>query len=270
MSKRIVKRSIFIMFSIILLFFFAYHFYREQRIYIEPLYYKIFISDTQREPNPNLIGDYPQTQTGIYQFAPQTILASLDRGEKDVFLPMLENPDGLKVEYDDIIWNQSDFLRVANALSQQVWHEPLDIESWDVYYILFEGTCDDGIHGFNDFSITYYKTIKTGWETVYKARTIGVIAWDGIATWAGDGSFSTPFIFPWRKIELTKFKITAEQAAQIAEENGGKMSRLNNTGRCRVYVSIEDDWNVNYNIRNLPEMISVYINPFTGDSYLKK
>ncbi len=129
------------------------------------------------------------------------------------------------------------------------------------------GGCNDNFGGFDSsFGITYYKTIKTGWQTVYTARHIDLIPWNGVAAWAGDGNFSTPFIFGWQNIELTKFKTTAEQAVRIAEENGGKAARLNDD-KCQVSASIiENDWFVNY----FRETFSVFIDPFTGEVESKK
>ncbi len=135
MSKRAIKRII-IAVCLIALAAFAYGFFESHKIDIESAYY-YWISDTGREPNPNFLSDYPENRTGYYQFDPKTIFASLDRG-KEVFTPLLiKNPNDVNVEYDNIVWTQSDFLRVANALSQQVWHEPLDLDGWDIYNIFF-------------------------------------------------------------------------------------------------------------------------------------
>ena len=260
MSKRVIKRII-IAVSLMALVAFAYGFFEGQKSFIESAYYYKFISDSKPKPNPNLLRDYPENRWGFYQFDPKTIFASLDRG-KDVFTPLLVDPNAVNVEYAGIAWTQSDFLRVANALSQQVWNEPLDLDSWSIYDFLFSGGCSDNFGGFDGFGITYYRTIKTGWETVYTARHIDLTPWKGVAEWGGDGDFSTPSIFGWTNIELTKFKTTAEQAVRIAEENGGKVARLNKENKCRIYVDIwENNWSVDYS----RAQFSVYIDPFTGE-----
>ncbi len=262
MNKQVIKRIIIIMaVCLIVLAAFTYVFFESQKIDIKSAYH-YWMSDTKRQPNPNFLSDYPENRAGYYQFDPQTILASLDRG-KDVFIPSsIKNPNDVDSEYPNIVWAQSDFLRVANTLSQQVWHEPLDLDGWGTYLISFEGGCNNHFSGFDSvFTITYYKTIKTGWDTVYTARHIDLMPVTGVAAWAGDGDFSTPSIFGWQKIELTKFKTTAEQAVRIADENGGKAARLNND-KCQVSASIIDgDWFVDYS----RDTFNVFINPFTGE-----
>jgi hypothetical protein len=262
MSKRVIKRII-IAVSLIAMMTFAYGIFESQKSFLEYAYHYIFVSDMYPIPNPNVLMDYPENRSGYYQFNPQTILASLDQGKTDAFTSLLVgDPNDVNVEYDRITWNQADFLHVANALSQQIWNEPLDLDGWDIYFLLASKDCNDSFDGFDDFKITYYKTIKIGWETVYTARHIELTPWKGVATWAGDGDFSTPFIFGWTNIKLMKFKTTAEQAVQIADENGGKIARLNNDNKCRVYVNIiKNNWDVYY---NTPITLNVFINPFTG------
>src|SRR5258706_16282245 len=88
--------------------------------------------------------------------------------------------------------------------------------------------------------------MKTGWERVYSAGHIELFPGNGVGGWAGDSDFSTPFIFSWRDIELMKFKTTADEAVQIAEENGGKTAQVNSENKCYMYVYIGGNLNRNY------------------------
>lgn len=252
--------------------------YKSPGSFIRLLYYELFIRDRGYIPEPSSTRGYPEGKTGFYQFDPRTILTSIDQGKADLFITTLtENPYDVDVEYDGIAWTQSDYLHVASALSQKVWNEPLNLNDWSVYSIFFSNYhCSDNFGGFDDFDITYYKTIKAGWEPIYIARHIKLTPWMGVATWAGDGEFSTDlFLGYWKNIELTKFKITAEQAVRIAEENGGKTARLNVGNDCTVYVFVsespnrifEKSWLVNY---SLETWFSVDVNPFTGYAYIRK
>ena len=206
MSKRVIIR-ISIAVSLFALAALAYSFFEDQKSSIEAAYYYWLDDVSYHQPNPNTIEAYPENKTGYYQFDPQTILASLDQGKINPFTPSSVDPNTVDTYYPDVAWTQSDFLRVANALSQRIWNEPLDLHTWDVYFILAEGDCSDHFSGFNSFNLTYYKTIKTGWETVYIARHIDLTLWSGVARWAGDGNFSTPFIFGWKHVEPAKFLI---------------------------------------------------------------
>jgi hypothetical protein len=263
------KKQIIIAVSLIALSACVYLLFRYKKEDTESFYY-FWLSSADDIPEPNLLSRYPENRTGYFQYNPETIFASLDQGKTDLLTPLLvESPNDVDVRYDNIEWTQSDFLQVANALSQQVWNEPLDLKDWSVYFILFEGNCDDQFGRFNNFEITYYKRIKTAWETEYIARHIGLIPWKGMAEWAGDGDFSTPFFFGWRRIPLSKFIITADDAVRIAEENGGKAAHLYNE-KCRAFVDVLEDidstqgvvWYVDYS--NIENSFSVFINPFTG------
>ena len=278
MSKRAIKRIVITVCLIILVAFFSYRFYKSQESYIESVYDDIFLGDphtTSPKPNPNFLSDYPEGRTGGYQFDPRTIFESLDQG-KDAFIP--DEPNAVDVKYDGIVWTQSDFLRVANALSQKVWHEPLDLDNWHVYNIYFGGSCHNNLPGLNIFLITYYKIIKTGWDTVYTTRQIRLFPSMGGASWGGDGVFSTPFIFGWENIEFNKFITTADQAFRSLEANAGKAAQVNGESECIIYVyatedsdrNYEDSWYVNYDNTAIGKEINGYVNPFTGEVYPAK
>lgn len=222
------------------------------------------IRDQDPVPDPTELRYYPEEKVGYYNFDPKTILAYLDRGETGVFLP-LEDYGYTNAEYPAIEWSQAQFLQVANALSQQVWNEPLNLDQWDVLSVRFRGgPCRDNANGFFGFEIVYYKTIKTGWEMVYTARSIDLMSGGATAIWAGDGDFSANFFERWQNIELTKFKITAEQAYRIADENGGRAAlRYSEDKYCQLYVIAEygaDSWLVGYT----GNVFRVIIDPFSG------
>lgn len=248
--------------------FSVYHYYRTERSSLRSLYYTIFVSEKYVEPSPN--EDYPENKTGKYQFDPQTIFSSLDQGKLDVFTPILDDSVTFDVKYTGIAWTQDDFLRIANVLSQQVWAEPLELNNWLIFHVRFNGDCNAQFSGFNEFKLTYYKTIKTGWEIRYVARTITLKPIVGLALWGGDGEFSAPTLLGWDSIALTKFKITADEAVRIADENGGREARQS-SDKCTVYVlPVEtfysnhgDDWYVEY-ARSKPPF-RLFINPFTGE-----
>lgn len=266
--KYIVATIIFIAVTSVISFF-TYQYYRTEKPFIRSLYYLMFVNDKYVEPNPNFLRDYPEDKIGEYQFDPLTILASLDQGEKDVFIPVLDQYDKLDIEYIDITWSQSDFLRIANVLSQHVWNEPLDFSRWDIYSVYFQGDCNKQFDGFNEFSVTYYQTVQTEWEIVYVARHISLLAHKGLVLWGGDGSFSAPILLGWDNIKLNEFRISADDAAQIVDKNIGMTVRVNND-KCAVSVRSIDrpysnhkfDWLVEY---SWPIALSMFVDPFTGN-----
>lgn len=124
--------------------------------------------DQAGKPNPSIASDY--NNGAFYKIDPETILASLDQGKANVFTPFSGDPNNTSVSYLPINWTQSDYLKVANALSQAVWHEPLDLKNWNVYDVTFQKVCEDDPKGFDKFEITYYKAVKTGWNMEGTAR----------------------------------------------------------------------------------------------------
>jgi hypothetical protein len=239
--------------------------YESHKSSIDLTFYEVFLRDSNPEPSPGSLSGYPDDRWGYYQFDSQTILASLDQSKTDLFTPLAMAPDDVDVYYDNIAWTQADFLRVASALSQKIWNEPLNLDGWAIHSFYFLGRCSDNFGGFNDFKIVYYKTIKTGWKTVYSARYLTLTPWRGTVVWAGDGEFSEIFIFRWGNTELTRFKTTAEQAVQIANKNGGKV----NQDRCRIFADVrEGDWRIEYETDTA--LVDIFINPFSGEVDSKK
>ena len=237
---------------------------------IEAFYYEWLTSEP--DSNPNLYQYYPENGVGVYQFDPPTIMASLDRGRTDVFTPLLVDPDTLDTEYPNVAWTQVDLLRVASALSQKVWNEPLDLKTWDVYFALLEGDCAANSYGFDEFELTYYKTIKAGWSMNYTARRIDLAVWEGVARWAGDGDFHVPFLFGWKNVPLTKFSIPAEQAVRAAEKSGGAAAQKIMTDKCSVILDVDEnvnrntegDWLVSFHDYGTGTYLDVFVDPFSG------
>lgn len=219
--------------------------------------------------NPLYFTSYPQS--GYYEIHPETILADLDQGKTDVFI--LASDDIFNREepnYDLIKWTQSDYLKIADALSQEVWHEPLNLEEWGVLYIWAYQDCMDDPHGFYSFDIVYFKeSAIRSWGRQYRTRLIEIVTWQGLIRW-GDGNFSDAILPGWDKADFEKFKITADDAVAIAEKNGGSEFRKGEKNRCRIatwllnYPTVtgytKNSWRVDYDWADF----SINIDPFSG------
>ncbi len=202
--------------------------------------------DGQRRQYPSTIGTFQKT--GDYTINPEMILASLDRGETNIFMPMLVTPNANTLHPPGSVrWTQSDYLKVANALSQYIWKETL--EGWSTYYIAFDRACQNDLSGFDSVDLIYYKTIRVNWQKVYTARYIQIYPLANYVAWGGETNF--PISEGWNAIDLTKYNITADEALQIAEENGGKEARSKDGNDCSISISIPDQnndvrWDIGY------------------------
>ena len=217
--------------------------------------------------SPAYFGDY--SNSGYYEINPETILTTIDQGNNDVFVPFFGDPDQDEPYYGDISWSQSDYLKIANALSLKTWNEPLDLENWQVIDMDLIGSCDDKTQGFHTFTITYYKSLGIiNQEIHYITRLIEIISWQGLVRWGKDAEFSAPLLLGWDGVELPRFSITADDALQIAEENSGSEIRSKVNNDCRIIVTVNQlspfphpvNWLVDYDRADF----YMHINPYTG------
>lgn len=214
---------------------------------------------SQDRKYPSIAG--PFIDTGDFMINPATILDSLDSGETNVFTPTLATPSNDTIlPSGSIQWTQSDYLKVANALSQFVWNEPLD--SWLIFYLTFKNTCQDNLSGFDGFDAIYYKTVSG--SRAYTARHIEVYPLASIVYWGDYADF--PISSGWAAIDLSKFKITADNTLRIAEENGGAETRVRAHNDCRISISLpaskEDNrWDVAY---YYSPSFEILVDPYSG------
>jgi len=218
--------------------------------------------DNQSQNYPNFGANEVE---GDYLINPDTILDALKRGDTNVFLPMLATPG----PNDDLLppgsfaWKQVDYLNIASALSQYVWKETM--EDWSVYYLSFQRDCHNDFGGFDSFIIIYYKVIKVNSQNEYTTREIDIYPLAKQVTWGSGSNYPRPFLHDWNSADLNNFKVTADEALQIAEDNGGEKARLREKDSCIILVSSpynnNDAWSVRYTIRDSFEVI---VDPYNG------
>ena len=214
---------------------------------------------------------YPQLgnfqETGNYLIDPETILTALDKGESDVFTPLLGTPDpNMKHSLPGSIpWTDTEYLVVANALSQLIWSETTN--GWKVYYIEFTTECHDNPQGFDSFTAIYFKPIEINSKVVYTVRQISIDPLFRQASWGGGENFPRPNLNDWDLFSLNEIKVSAYEAFQIAENNGGKEARLKVNNNCRILVSAPYDEDEYWDVHYYPGVyFEVLIDPFTGGS----
>jgi hypothetical protein len=230
---------------------------------------KLFLYDNGYD-NPLYFSQY--STSGYYEIYPDTTLDSLTRQESNVLIPATEeiwNRD--EPEYDSIHWSQSDYLKIANLLSQEVWHEPLDLNEWKVLNLSLTQDCVDNPKGFYDFRIVYFQNLGIQfWRRQFHVRLIEVYTSQGIIRW-GDTTFSDAILPGWGNVELNDFKLTADDALLIAENNGGRKTRQEVDDACMLSVRLNNyspvngytnnNWIVDYYMTDF----YLRIDPFSGE-----
>lgn len=212
----------------------------------------------------NGLSDFYPDYIGYYKINPETILASLDRGETTVFTPEVATPSA-PVLNATVSWHQSDYLNIVNTVFQFTWKEKFD--SWSLLSMVFDTTCRDNPNGFESADIHFFKTKD---ESNYTTREVIVTPQYEYISWGGGGE-GADFPRPspgWVSIDLSRLKITADDALSMAEEGGGKSFRLAQANQCHIFMILGSDagtgWDIEYEGNDGYSNFVIHIDPYTG------
>lgn len=218
----------------------------------------------------NLFDDGIEIETNIesqdYFINPEAILNELNKGNVDVFQAQA-TPSSSKGIYS---WNQTDFLRVAQAFHQKQWQVPLGAQSLN--NLSFGMNCSDVTRGKFTEAIFHSSTVvDKGGEETRVEYTIRIVPTDNLIH-SSKAEFS-PNLKPVEPLDLTNYTVTADDALQIAENNGGteKRSEFNNACRIDVIAPGPDSqgWRVLYQTNRdkwWDRVFEIAINPKTGSN----
>ena len=181
-----------------------------------------------------------------FSINPKTILENISQGKKDIFIPV-ENPMPTN-NLVPVSWSQEDYLVIANSIHVFSWNE--ELSDWGVNSILFYLQCDETHYGSQSVYLTYFKLIKSDVEEYRLVHNVVIQPQEKrVGAWAEKYSQLTS---AWKEYKLSEFKITSDEALQIAENNGGKSFRENINNDCSVSISVnrtnhnDGDWVVAY------------------------
>jgi hypothetical protein len=209
--------------------------------------------------------EYPKLVLNqYYKIEPDSIFESLDQAEKDVFA-LTDEPIWLPTPPPSkpVNWNQADYFRIAEALHEYVWGETL--ENWNLYYMSFSLDCNEFNDGFQRVQFKYFTNVKTSDRESRIVHNIELDPRNKIVN-VGETVYY-PKLINWKTIDLTNVKISASEALQIAEQNGGYNKRLAAGNDCAISATISrdaieyDGWIVLYS----PSVFSDTIDPATGE-----
>ena len=211
------------------------------------------------------LGDYDSY--GFFRINPETILASLKNGDKEVFLPeerdVEENVWGGPILYElPVPWRQSDYLMVANALNHFVWKDTLD--NWGLFSMDFSTNCQDIPSGFREGGFEFFKTSFADFGRLrYTTRSLYMTPEYLSVVWGGDSNFPHPLL-GWKGIDLSRVKISADDALKIADENGGREARLEVNDKCYASVHLRPEFWNGWSV-SIGPFFKIYIDSYTGE-----
>ncbi len=212
----------------------------------------------------NGLSDFDPEHTGYYKMDPETILTSLDHGEAEVFSPEPVTPS-IPIFASVISWRQSDYLKIANAVFQSTWKETF--KSWSLLSMIFNTTCRDDPEGFASGDLHFFRPEG---KSDYTTREVIIEPQYGDVSWGG-GGVGSDFPRPssgWKSIDLSRLKITADDALRIAELNGGKSFRSAQVNQCNIFMILSIDgygnWWIEYDGNSGYSNFVIRVDPFTG------
>lgn len=215
-----------------------------------------------------LFADYFETNNyGCFQIDPATILDSIDKGETEIFSPeprACEDiiSDGNILYKGTYLWNQADYLKIANSLNGFVWKDTL--EGWSIYKMFYQADCQED-PSLRNADIIYYKTTFDKGRILYATRVMEVEPAYINVEWGGGAFYPHP-LSGWKGMDVNRLKITAEDALRIAEENGGREARAKFDNQCYIDLLLFSEkypgWLVSYN--GTYEHPEFQIDPYDG------
>jgi hypothetical protein len=175
-----------------------------------------------------------------YTIDPLHLIGAITQGDKEnlfvLHKPLSDQSDmwSLPIE-KSVQWDQEDYFHVVNALNEYIGNQPL--EDWKVKMIYLDYDCVDTGAGFNRGLLEFFKVDDSSDKgEVRTVLTADVMPWRKIVRWYQ--AVYSPVLEDWGELDLKKITISAKQAIEIAEKNGGSDVRAKIANKCTVNISM--------------------------------
>jgi hypothetical protein len=219
----------------------------------------IVIMELENESHGQIFGEY-------YTFDAKTIFREYDKGEENLFSVISDEELENLEAYPLSDWGQKEFLEALNLFHQTAFHQPLDEKLSGASFSL--PNCNQITLGLQSAVIfTHNFGFSEGYAVYYSYY---IEPNRNFAYWHGD-SYEPIISWPISSLNLSKIKITAEEALQIAEKHGGEDIRLTNQNQCDIDIDISADehhgnWVVSYNstIDKFTSLLRIEVDSTTG------
>ena len=215
----------------------------------------------QTEEQINLLSQY-------YTIEPASLLDSLKRGEA-AFTPVNQKPEFVPFDQSVTVnWHQADYFYIANAVYKGVLGKTL--QGWQLSGMDFDLACSQIQNGFQNGRLRFFSVIKDGDLEARLTRFIDIDPSDNFVH-VSETKYS-PKLIDLKSNDMTQLKISADQALQIAESNGGEEKRASLNNACSISLALNLDrrdrwyWDVFYTRSDdRTSFFDIQIDPYTGE-----
>ena len=216
--------------------------------------------------------DQTEEQTNLfslfYTIEPTSLLESLQHGEA-AFTPVSQRPELIPVDQKVTVnWHQADYFYIANALYEGVLGKTL--QGWQLSSMDFALGCSKVQNGFQNGRFRFFSVVEDNNQESRLERFI-VIDPSNNFVQVSETKYS-PKLVDLKSIDITQLKISADQALQIAESNGGEEKRASVKNACSISSALTLDrrdrwyWDVFYTRSDDRTLFfDIQIDPYTGE-----
>lgn len=199
------------------------------------------LSLSSNQELPTLIYSY-------FTFDPETILESITARKTDLFSLQPDNFEPvLATGRPAVYWDEGEFIKVIEALHQQIWNEPLN--QWKIHMMFYKVDCAQAGSGFEQATLEFYKLtkvfpLKKGYD---ETITINLST---NSIWVKTGPLSPSKTYS-QSIQLPQLGVNADQVLDIVEDFKGREVRSRIENNCGISILLAPDgqaqnWSVQY------------------------
>jgi hypothetical protein len=222
--------------------------------------------------------DQAEEQTTLfdqyYTIDPTSLIESLRNGDMKAFTPVSEEPELLPVNQQlPVDWLQADYFYIANTLYEDVLGKTL--QGWQLNSMDFNLGCAHLHNGFQNGRFVFFKVIN---EKENESRISRFIDIDPRGNFIHVKEWEYyPKLVDWEIVDMGQLKISADQALQIAESNGGEENRQSVGNACNISLVLspspasDKGWVVIYaRSDDRTSFFRIQIDPITGEIHLSQ
>jgi len=200
-----------------------------------------------------------------YTIEPTSLMEALKHGEM-AFTPVNQRPELIPFDQQVTVnWSQADYFYIANALYEGAVGKTL--LGWQLGGANFSLTCSQIQNGFQNGRFHFFSVIKVGDEDSRLERFIDIDPRYNFVNASESKYF--PNLADSKSIDMAELKISAEQALQIAESNGGQAARQSVENDCNIALFLSPNfmkttgWKVMY-YQTGNTLFDIQIDSYTG------